>query len=99
MVSPKPPISSIHFIQKALDLGDVVYKEEWASVGEYLRLAALINTLNKEYDIQQSITDQKGLHMFMWAIDNPPPYDYEEFIEWAEAYDSEVEGVEIEFSI
>ena len=97
--TPSPPVNVIPSIQKALDLGGIMYEDEWTTSSNYLRLCVLIKTLEKEYKIRDAFADGIGLHMFLWCIDNPPPYDYEEFITWAEAYDSELEGIENEFSI
>tara|TARA_R110002012_G_C11654051_1_gene611618 strand:+ start:2796 stop:3215 length:420 start_codon:yes stop_codon:yes gene_type:complete len=91
---PTPPIYSLPYIRHVLDMGGLSYSDEWSKREDISRFVILINTLDKEYNIRDAFVDRKGLHMFMWVTDNPPPYDYDTFIEWAKAYDSESEMVE-----
>ena len=54
----------------------------------------LLEQLEGMYAVRSSLTDQSGLHMMTWVMDNPVPKDWGEFIEWVKAYDSEREMVD-----
>tara|TARA_R110002051_G_scaffold321564_3_gene409554 strand:- start:1619 stop:1993 length:375 start_codon:yes stop_codon:yes gene_type:complete len=91
---PEPPIHALPYIQYVLDLGGIEYADEWADKENISRFVILLNTMDKEYNIRDAFVDRKGLHILLWVVENPPPYEYESFIQWAEVYDSEVEMVE-----
>ena len=93
--SPKPPAYAVPCIQNILGLASIEYQPHWRDSESMMRFVALIELLDKEYKIRYAFADQSGLHMFMWVFDNPPPYKYEEFIDWAEAFDIEAECLEI----
>ena len=91
---PSPPMHALPYIQHVFDMGGLQYKDEWSKQEDISRFVVLITTLDKEYNIRDAFVDRGGLHMFMWVVDNPAPFDYETFIEWAKAYDAESEMVE-----
>ena len=72
---------------------DIEYKEQWTTQVDLMRWVALIRRLDDLYNIMGTFHDQRGLHMFMWVFDNPPPATYEEFVEWATAFDEEEEQI------
>ena len=46
----------------------------------------------------EGLTDEKGLTMMRWVLDNPPPSNFDEFEEWCRAFEEEEEMLNVTFS-
>tara|TARA_R100000951_G_C2579820_1_gene161569 strand:+ start:46 stop:486 length:441 start_codon:yes stop_codon:yes gene_type:complete len=94
------PLHIIPYIQQVLDIGDFLAHEfdmqGFTSKRAQFKLRLLLITLDKEFSINDAFADKVGYHMWRFVYDNPPPNDYEEFLNWAEAYDAEHEQVSLE---
>jgi len=92
----KPSLHILPCVQQVLDVARIQYMDAWQQSSDFMKFYHLIPTLNKEYPIINSFADSVGYHMWSFVYDNPPPTGsliYEEFLSWAEAYDSEYESV------
>ena len=94
-VREEPPLRVLRPVNHVLSMGGIQYASEWTNQAELLYWVAFIKRMDEAYSIRPMFHDQRGLHMFMWVFDNPPPSDYEEFLSWAEAFDSEEEAVNL----
>ena len=85
----KPALAMHPLIQRLLYLANLEYKDEWTKQEDVMKWIVLLDGLDMAYKTRTLIADRAGLHMFCWVWDNPAPTDYEEFIEWAKAFDDE----------
>ena len=89
----EPPVGALACVHHVLWMMEIEYKPQWTTQADLMRWVALIRRLDDLYNIMGTFHDQGGLHMFMWVFDNPPPATYEEFVEWATAFDEEEEQI------
>jgi len=80
-------------VSEALFVAGLEVQETYESQFELMAWVAFILRMDDAYSIRNMFADQDGLHMFLWVYDNPPPRDYESFLQWAEAYDDEIEAL------
>ena len=80
-------------VSEALFIAGLKVQESYDTQPELMAWVAFILRMDDAYNLLNMFADQEGLHMFLWVYDNPPPRSYEEFIEWAEAYDAEIEAL------
>jgi len=92
----KPRMHVVPHLEHVLSMAVLMYDDEYTSVDYINRIVQLIKILDKEYNVRDCFVDQVGLHMLFWTVDNPHPQNYEEFVEWAEAFDDE-ERMVLEF--
>ena len=87
---PLPTMSAMACVSKVLDIADMTFKPAWSSNDEVSRFMLMMERLSVLCNIKAAFADQSGMHVFSWVFDNPPPSDYETFVEWAGLFDSEV---------
>ena len=89
-----PRLAMLPKIEYVLSIAAMVYEDEYTTSDHLNRIVQLVKKLDNEYNIRDCFVDQVGFHMLCWTIDNPHPQNYEEFIEWAEAFDDEEKMME-----
>ena len=80
-------------VSEALFIAGLEVQDTYESQAELMAWVAFILRMDDAYSIRNMFADQDGLHMFLWVYDNPAPRDYESFLQWAEAYDDEIEAL------
>lgn len=81
-------------VEKFLSSFNIPLQEKYYDEESIRKWLLLLEQLEGMYAVRSSLTDQSGLHMMTWVIDNPAPKDWDEFIEWVKTYDSEREMVD-----
>lgn len=89
---PVPPHAH-RIMWRALDIAGLEVKDNYETQEDLTKWLAWVLHFAEKHNLRNKFADQDGLHMFLWVYDNPPPRSYEEFIEWAEAYDTEIEAL------
>lgn len=78
----------IHCLEQVLPFP---LKKEYTTKKEMEMWVLFINKLAVPDDAREWFSDQRGLHEFLWVMDNPPPHEYEKLQEWLEYLDDEME--------
>jgi len=47
-------------------------------------------TFIQESGMSEYLSDKEGYATMRWVLDNPPPSEFDEFVEWAKLYDEQV---------
>ena len=83
-----------HCVERFLSSFGIPLQEKYYDGESIRKWLLLLEQLEGMYAVRSSLTDQSGLHMMTWVMDNPVPKDWGEFIEWVKAYDGEREMVD-----
>ena len=67
-------------------------KRSYHRVDEVKQFVLLFEKIEEVHDV--TLSDRKGLRVMRWLFDNPPPSNFEKFVEWAPGYDEMYENVE-----
>lgn len=89
-----PPLYAEQVVNEALSVVGLEVQDVYDTKKEVLAWITFILRMDDAYKVRKLFADQDGLGALLWVHDNPAPKTYENFIQWAERYDNEIERLE-----
>ena len=71
------------FLNEVLERFDLPYREKMSRADEVNKWMTMIG----HFKLEDRLVDKEGYLSLKWVIDNPPPRDYEAFVEWVKEAD------------
>ena len=70
-------------MNEVLERFDLPYREKMSRADEVNKWMTMIG----HFKLEDRLVDKQGYLSLKWVIDNPPPRDYEAFVEWVKKAD------------
>ena len=77
------------FLNEVLERFDLPYREKMSKADEVNKWMTMIG----HFKLEDRLVDNEGYLSLRWVIDNPPPRDYEAFIEWVKKADNRLSDI------
>ena len=77
------------FLNEVLERFDLPYREKMSKADEVNKWMTMIG----HFKLEDRLVDKEGYLSLRWVIDNPPPRDYEAFIEWVKKADNRLSDI------
>ena len=76
-------------MNEVLERFDLPYREKMGKADEVNKWMTMIG----HFKLEDRLVDKEGYLSLRWVIDNPPPRDYEAFIEWVKKADNRLSDI------
>jgi hypothetical protein len=77
------------FLNEVLERFDLPYREKMSRADEVNKWMTMIG----HFKLEDRLVDKEGYLSLKWVIDNPPPRDYEAFVEWVKKADERLSDI------